>query len=311
LLVKEYDIVVAGGGIAGLTAGRAAAQTVLSTFMLTGNEFGGNLLSIEKIDGFPGYPDGVAGYELCPITQGDAVQAGAELVPMKLLSLEQKDERWLVHTEAEDYMGKAVILAMGASLRELDVPGAEKFKGKGVSHCASCDAPLLRGKIAVVIGGGDSALQEALTLVTAAAQVIILQQDDQLTAQNYYVDQVKANTKIKIRYNIDVEEIFGTETVEGVKVREQGSASSSLIAADGAFIYIGLAPNTRSVNGLLELDETGRIMVDENMRTEVPGLFSAGTIRSRSTSRAAEAAADAVKAAEFAAHYIADGGWRA
>jgi thioredoxin reductase (NADPH) len=230
---------------------------------------------------------------------------------MELLSLEQKDERWLVHTESEDYMGKAVILAMGASLRELDVPGAEKFKGKGVSHCASCDAPLLRGKIAVVIGGGDSALQEALTLVTAAAQVIILQQDDQLTAQNYYVDQVNANTKIKIRYNIDVEEIFGTETVEGVKVREQGSASSSLIATDGAFIYIGLAPNTRSVNGLLELDETGRIMVDENMRTEVPGLFSAGTIRSRSTGRAAEAAADAVKAAEFAAHYIADGGWRA
>jgi len=309
-LIKEYDIVVAGGGIAGLMAGLASAQAGLSTFMLTGEVLGGNLLSIEKIDGFPGYPDGVAGYELCPITQGDAVQAGAELAPVELLSLEQKEDRWLVHTAGEDYSAKTVILAMGAGLRELDVPGAEKFKGKGVSHCASCDAPLLRDKNVVVVGGGDSALQEALTLAASAAQVVILQQGDHLTAQSFYTDQIKAEPNIEVRYNIEVEEIVGTDTVEGVKVRDQGSASSTIIAADGAFIYIGLEPNSRSVDGLLALDESGRLLVDAGMRTEIPGLLSAGTVRSGSTGRAVDAAADAVKAAATAARYIADNEWR-
>jgi thioredoxin reductase (NADPH) len=308
-LANEYDIVVAGGGIAGLTAGLAGAKAGLSTFMLTGDLLGGNLLSIEKIDGFPGYPDGVAGYELCPITQGDAVQAGAELAPAELLSLEQKGDHWLVHTETEDYLTKTVILAMGASLRELDVPGAEKFKGKGVSHCASCDAPLLRDKNVVVVGGGDSALQEALTLAAAAARVIILQQDDHLTAQSYYTEQIDAEPKIEVRYNINVEEIIGTETVEGVKVRDQDNASS-IVATDGAFIYIGLQPNTRSIDGLLKLDETGRILVDTEMRTEFPGLLSVGTVRAGSTGRARDAAADAVKAAEAATHYIADSAWQ-
>jgi len=304
-LVKEYDIVVAGGGIAGLTAGLAGAEAGLSTFMLTGDVLGGNLVSIEKIDGFPGYPDGVAGYDLCPITQDDAVQAGAELAAAELLSLAQKEDHWLAYTETENYVAKTVILAMGASLRELDVPGAEKFRGKGVSHCASCDAPLLREKTVVVIGGGDSALQEALTLAAAAAKVIILQQGGHLTAQRFYTDQVDAEPKIEIRYNINVDEIIGTETVEGVKIRDQDSASS-IIATDGAFIYIGLEPNTQSIDGLLKFDETGRILVDAEMRTEIPGLLSVGTVRAGSTGRARDAAADAVKAVESATRYIAD-----
>ena len=309
-MAKEYDIVVAGGGIAGLTAGLTAAQTGLSTFMLTGNVLGGNLLSIEKIDGFPGYPDGVAGYELCPITQGDAVAAGAELAPVELLTLERQEDGWLVHTEAEDYLAKAVILAMGAGLRELGVPGEEKFKGKGVSHCASCDAPLLRDKVAVVIGGGDSALQEALTLAASAAEIIILQRGDHLTAQSYYTGQVEADPKIEVRYNVDVEEIIGADTVEGVKVRNINDNSSSIIEAEGVFIYVGLKPNTKTFNGLLKLDETGRILVDGEMRTEMPGLLSAGTVRAGTSGRAAGAAEDAAAAAQAAANYIKDGDWQ-
>jgi thioredoxin reductase (NADPH) len=304
-LAKEYDIVIAGGGIAGLTAGRAAAKNGLNTFMLSGNVLGGNLLSIEKIDGFPGYPDGIAGYDLCPITQGDAVQAGAGLAPLEMTGLEENDGTWLIHTEKDDFVAKAVVLAMGASLRKLGVPGEDTFFGKGVSHCASCDAPLMRDKTVVVIGGGDSALQEALTLAGFVDKVILLQDGDALTGQSFYVDQVKDNAKFDIRFNIEVTEIIGSETVQGVKLN-----NGEEISAEGVFAYIGLQPNSQIITSLLNLDDTGRIIVDPEMRSERPGILAAGTLRGGAPGRAGAAAEDGEKAAQAAAYYIANNKWQ-
>jgi thioredoxin reductase (NADPH) len=304
-LTKEYDIVIAGGGISGLTAGLAAAKNGLSTFMLTGNVLGGNLLSIEKIDGFPGHPDGIAGYDLCPITQGDAVQAGAELAPIEMIGLEKTADQWLVHTEKDDIVAKTVVLAMGASLRKLGVPGEDDFYGKGVSHCASCDAPLMRDKTVVVIGGGDSALQEALTLAGFVEKVILLQNGDALTGQNYYADRVRNNAKFEVRYNVEVAEIIGNATVEGVKLSD-----GELIQADGVFAYVGLQPNAQCTASLVSLDETGRIVVDPEMRTEQPGLLAAGTVRAGSSGRASAAAEDGEKAAQAAAQYVAENKWQ-
>src|SRR5690606_28156718 len=161
------EIVVAGGGIAGLTAGLTAARLGRKTLILTGDQLGGNLLSIEKIEGFPGFAEGVAGFELCPSTQMQAAEAGCEFETIEIQSLGGGRGAWQIKTSDGDYTAKALILATGASLTTLGVPGEEEFKGRGVSHCASCDAPLLRGAPAVVVGGGDSALQEALTLANA------------------------------------------------------------------------------------------------------------------------------------------------
>ena len=152
---NEYDIVVAGGGIAGLTAGLTAARLGHTTMILTGDQLGGNLLSIEKIDGFPGFPDGVAGFELCPSAQGQAAEAGCEFETTEIQSLEGGPGAWILKTAEGDFSARAVILATGSSLKKLGVAGEAEFEGRGVSHCASCDAPLLRDQAVCVVGGGD------------------------------------------------------------------------------------------------------------------------------------------------------------
>jgi thioredoxin reductase (NADPH) len=298
----DFEILVAGGGIAGLTAGLVAARLGRRTLILTGDQLGGNLLSIEKIEGYPGFPDGVAGFELCPITQGQAAEAGAEFETAEVLDLRASDGTWTVATSAGDFAAGAVILATGSRLRTLGVPGEEQLKGKGVSHCASCDAPLLRERPVIVIGGGDSACQEALTLAEAASQVTLLQRGAELTAQASYRDRVRAHPKIALRFDTSAEEILGGDAVTGVRL-----AGGEVIAADGVFIYVGLAPNTAFLNGKLVLDSNGRIPTDSEMRTALAGVFAAGSVRTGWPGRAVAAAGDGTAAAIAAHDYLADG----
>ncbi len=163
-MTETYDIVVAGGGIAGMTAGMAAAQLGRRTLVLTGDVIGGQLLSIEKVEGIPGHPDGIPGYDLCPMAQEQAAAAGAEFTPAVLQSLQQQGETWRLVTSESEFSARAVIIATGSSLKELGIPGEARLHGKGVSHCATCDGPLLRNRVAAVVGGGDLAMQEALDL---------------------------------------------------------------------------------------------------------------------------------------------------
>ena len=223
ILAQEFDVVVVGGGIAGLTAGLTSARLGRNTMVLTGDVLGGQLLSIEKIDGVPGYPDGVAGYDLGPITQEQAANAGAQFETASVDRIEKQGDGWLVATGAGDYLARAVIIATGARLKTLGVPGEERLQGKGVSQCASCDAPLLRGRVVAVVGGGDSAMQEGLTLADSASRVIMLQRGAALTGQAAYRERVTGNPKIEVRFNAEVEEILGEANVTGLRVRE-GSA---------------------------------------------------------------------------------------
>jgi thioredoxin reductase (NADPH) len=195
-------------------------------------------------------------------------------------------------------------------LKQLGVPGEERLRGKGVSHCATCDAPLLRNRPVVVVGGGDSALQEALTLAEHASHVVILEQGVTLTAQATYRDRVMSNRKIEIRCNATVEEILGTDKVAAVRIRDMTNGAASELETAGVFVYIGLRPNTALVPGRLDLDFSGAIRTDAWMRTEATGLLAAGTVRSGSPCRAASSAGDGATAAVAAHRYLAGHGWR-
>jgi thioredoxin reductase (NADPH) len=300
---SDFDIVVAGGGIAGLTAGLRAAQLGRRTLVLTGHQLGGNLLSIERIDGHPDYPDGIAGYELLPMIQAEASEAGVEFAAVELARVDGTPGAWMLSTGEGELGARAVVLATGAAPRKLGVRGEETFTGRGVSHCASCDAPLLRDKVAVVVGGGDSALQESLTLADPVARVIIVQDGGELTAQQGYIDRVTQSPKIEVRFGTTVREIEGVERVTGVRL-----TSDEAIACDAVFVYVGLAPGTAYLNGMLPLDSASRIPTDRAMATQLSGLFAAGLVRSGSPGRAAVSASEGMAAAEAADRWLRNGG---
>jgi thioredoxin reductase (NADPH) len=309
-LTDEFDIAIAGAGIAGLTAAITAARLGRKTLLLTGHVPGGLLLSINRIDGYPGFPEGVPGYDLCPMAQDQAVAAGAELVSGEVTAIEQGDDYFLLSAGGNPYQARTLIIATGAGLKALGVPGEERLQGKGVSHCASCDAPMLRHRTVVVIGGGDSAAQEALTLAESAAHVIILHRGAALKAQNAYQQSLRAHAAVSVRYHTVVEEILGDAAVTGVRFRDLTTGTSGVLDADAVFAYIGLKPNTGLVKDLVQLDETGSIPVDAMLRTERRGLFAAGIVRTGAAGRAAGSAGDGALAAQSADAYLNTRAWR-
>ena len=307
----EYDVVIAGGGVAGLTAGLTSARSGRKTRVLTGPSLGGQLISIERIDGYPGFPDGIPGYDLCPMIQEQAAGAGAEFDASEATGIHGDDGRWRVTTGHGEVLARAVVIATGTTSKTLGIPGEERLRGKGVSHCASCDAPLLRGRNDGVVGGGDSALQEALTLAQHAARVIILHRGAAFSAQAAYVQQVRENPKIEVRFGTIVEEAAGNGGLTGVRTRSVGGGAIHDLELAGLFVYVGLAPATGWLNGVVALDASGRIPVDVAMRNKLPGLFAAGTVRSGSTGRAAAAAGDGATAAVHADQYVKGAAWLA
>jgi thioredoxin reductase (NADPH) len=304
----DCDIVIVGGGIAGLTAGLTAARSGRKTRVFTGPALGGQLLSIERIDGYPGFPDGVAGYDLCPMIQEQAVAAGAEFSAAQATRLHREDVRWRVTAGADEIRAGAVVIATGTTLKTLGVPGETRLYGKGVSHCASCDAPLLRGRTVAVVGGGDSALQEALTLAKHAARVLVFHRGPGFTAQAAYCQAVREQSRIEVRFGTIVDEVAGDGAVTGVHVRS-ADGKAELVEVAALFVYVGLAPATGWLEGVLERDASGRIPVDGAMRTGMAGLLAAGTVRAGSVGRASAAAGDGAAAAVTADRYLKDGGW--
>jgi thioredoxin reductase (NADPH) len=305
-----YDVVVVGGGLAGMTAALTSARLGRRTALLTGAMIGGQLVSIDKIEGVPGFSDGVAGYDLCPIAQEQADAAGVEFLMASCESLAAEGDLWrLVTNDGGTPLARAVVIATGSALAKLGVPGEDRLFGKGVSECASCDAPLLRNKVAVVAGGGDSGMQEALTLAEHAAKVVIIERGDALTGQASYRDRIGAHNKIEVRLGATVTEVIGDEAVRGLRIKAVGTGAESELAADGFFACVGLVPNTEPFRNLVPLDATRRICVDAAMRTPAPGLCAAGNVRQDSPHRAAGAVGDGATAALAIDRYLTTGAW--
>lgn len=306
---SRYDIVIAGGGLAGMSAGVTAARLGHVVLILTGGLPGGLLLNIERIDGLPGFPEGVPGYELCPAAQEQAEAAGARLAMTGLQGLEQSGDGWTVATAEGDFQAGAVIVATGASFKPLGVPGEDDFQGRGISTCASCDGPLLRGKTTVVVGGGDSALQEALTLADAVEQVVIVHRGEELDGQASYREPVLQHPNIEIRFGTVVEEILGEETVRAVRIRDADSAGTEEIEAAAVFPFVGLTPNTSALDGTTPLDADGHVLTDGALRTACEGVLAAGIVRGGATARAAAVGGDGAAAALTAHRYLGGESW--
>ena len=302
--MPEYDVIIIGSGLAGLTAGLFSARQGLSTLVFESNIPGGHLISIEKIEDFPGFPDGVSGYEICPNLQRQASEHGAEFQRAEVLRLASQDKLWSVVTEEETYRAKAVIIASGSTLRHLGVPGEEKLMGRGVSHCASCDGPMCNGQTVAVVGGGDSALQEALTLTNYADKVWLFHQDKAFSAQQTYLQRVLQNDKITPRFQTVIDEVLGDEGVSGVRVRDVKSGETSQVELAGVFVYVGMQPNTALLRDIVELSDGGHVPTDSWMKTGCDGLYAVGDIRQDSACQAITSAGEGATAAIAAARYI-------
>jgi thioredoxin reductase (NADPH) len=309
-VTEEFEVVVAGGGIGGLTAGLHAARTGRSTLVLGGRAPGGLLLSIEQIDGVPGFPEGVAGYELCPMLQEQAADTGADVRMSELEAIEPASDGWHLTTADGDVQARAVIVATGARLRTLGVDGEERLRGRGVSQCASCDAPLMRDRVVAVVGGGDSALQEALTLAESAGEVVVLHRGDALSAQATYRQRALDHPKISVRYATTVEAILGDDTVSAIRTRA-ASGETAELEVGGVFVYVGLQPNSELLADHLALNDDGRVPSDATMRTELPGVLAAGILRRGSLGQAAISAGEGAAAAKAADRYLSGDPWAA
>jgi thioredoxin reductase (NADPH) len=303
-LQTETEILVIGGGIAGLSAALAAARLGRRVHAVTGITLGGHLLSIEKIEGYPGFVDGVPGYDLCPIVQEQAAGAGAEFAMSEVTRIDRHEKRWRVEAGGDEYLAEALIVATGTSLKGLGVPGEEQLRGHGVSQCASCDAPLLAGKPVIVIGGGDSAAQEALALADHAASVAILTHGRALTAQRSFIERIEQHARIRVQAGTEIEAVLGEAAVIGVRARDLESGETYEVEGEGVFVYIGLEPKTECVVDWVDRDRSGYIVTDERLLAEVRGIFAAGTVRARAAVRAVAAAGEGTRAALAADEFL-------
>jgi thioredoxin reductase (NADPH) len=303
--MQEYDVVVIGAGVAGLTAAMVAAGHGLRVAVVDRMGVGGQINTAERIDNFPGFPQGIAGHELGPLLHEQAEGAGAEFILDAVEAIEPGDDHHVVKGASDAWRARAVIVAAGSTQRVLGVPGEEQFLGKGVSHCASCDGPFFTGQEVAVIGGGDSALDEALVLATHAARVTVAHRGATLRAQHALVQKVAAEPKIAIVPETLVEEILGDQAVTGLRLRHVKSGATSVRGVKGVFVYVGLEPGTAFLRGVVALDAAGHVEVDAAMASSRAGIFAAGDIRKGSVALLAAVAGDGATAAVAAFRYLA------
>jgi len=299
-----YEVIIIGGGPAGLSAGLYASRARLRTLLIEKGIFGGQIANAAHVENYPGFPDGISGLELGELMHRQATEYGLETLAAEVYGIALAMGGTVIETTEGDYLANAVIIATGAEFNRLGVPGEERLTGRGVSYCATCDGPLFKDRVVAVIGGGDSAVEEGILLTRFASEVILIHRRDQLRASRLLQERAFANKKMSFLWDTVVEEILGNDRVTGLRVRNVKTGSTSTIEASAAFIYVGQHPNTDCIGKLIALDEEGRIPTDERMETEIKGIFAAGDIRKNSSRQAITAAGDGATAAISAEKFL-------
>ncbi|MEQ4551300.1 thioredoxin-disulfide reductase [Weissella sp. GP1] len=301
---QQYDTIILGAGPGGMTAATYASRANMSVLMIDRGIYGGQMNNTAEIENYPGFPT-ILGPELAEKMYTSSTQFGAEYAFGTVLHVEaQADGSWRVVTDMDEYIANTVIVATGAAYKKLDVPGEEAFAGRGVSYCAVCDGAFFRGQHVIVVGGGDSAVEEATYLAGLAEHVTIVHRRDKLRAQQILQDRAFANEKISFVWNSEVEEILGDDKkVTGVRVRNNQTDETSEIDAAGVFIYVGLLPVSDPVQDLGITDANGWIMTNDRMETSQPGIFAIGDVREKELRQITTAVGDAAVAGQNAFSY--------
>jgi thioredoxin reductase (NADPH) len=303
--MKLYDVLILGGGPAGLTAALYTARGGLSTLLLEKMAPGGQAATTELIENYPGFPSGIGGMELSMAMLEQAERFGAEVVYDDIAYVDFSQEHKEVKGYSETYRGRSVIVTTGASPKLLGAPGEERLRGRGVSYCATCDGALYRGKQVIVVGGADSAVEEADYLTRFADKVTIVYRRDKLRAAPIITARALANPKITVIYDTVIQEIHGQNAVEAVTLEHVKTGSTKHMPIDGLFIYVGLNPNTELLGDTLEKTQQGYLLTDDNMACSLPGIFAAGDVRDKKLRQVATAVGDGAQAAASVEHYLA------
>lgn len=300
---NTYDFIIIGGGPAGLAAGLYAARARMKTVLLEKLTPGGALATTDAVENYPGFRS-ITGPDLVEKMVEHATDFGMELRYNEAKSIELDGTDRIVQTDEEPLVAKAVLIASGANINKLGVPGEEEYSGKGVSYCAVCDGAFFRDQEVAVVGGGDAAIDESLYLTRLVSGVTVIHRRDQLRASKILQERAFANEKISFIWDTVVKEIQGDGMVSQLLVENVQSGESSSHPTQGVFVYIGSKPNTDFVKGLVEMDETGHILADHHMQTSVAGIYAAGDVRAASYRQAVTAAGDGCTAALAAEKYI-------
>jgi thioredoxin reductase (NADPH) len=299
-----YDLLVLGAGPAGLTAAIYASRSRLSVLVVEQMLSGGQIATTEKVENYPGFPEGIDGLELGQRLEEQARNFGTEMVLATVEKVNLTGKLKEVQTTEGTFRGRTLLIATGTRARPLGVPGEDELKGKGVSYCVTCDGSFFRDKSVMVVGGGDSALEEALVLTKFAAKIYIVHRRSELRAIRILQERIHNNPRIEVIYNTVVQKINGRDRVQSVTLRSVESNKMWEVAVDGVFLYVGLIPNADFLNGDLARNEHGYLITGEAMETSIPGVFAAGDIREKGLRQVVTAVADGAIAAISAVKYV-------
>ncbi|HWO94303.1 MAG TPA: thioredoxin-disulfide reductase, partial [Dehalococcoidia bacterium] len=288
---REYDVAIIGAGPAGLAAALYAARARRRTVLFERRGPGGQIATTDIVENYPGFPEGVDGFELGQRMHQQAEKYGLETEYLDITSIARdEDGRYVLHSDDGEFVAKAVILTGGADYNHLNIPNEERLTGKGVSYCATCDAAFFRDATVAVAGGGDSAMEEALFLTRYATKVYVIHRREELRASRIMQERAFAEPKIEFIWNTVVDEVVGEDKVQAIRIRNLLTGETRDLPVDGFFVAIGQTPNSDVVRGLVPLDEGGHVPVNEWMETELPGLYAAGDLRWRSARQVVSAA---------------------
>lgn len=295
----RYEVIIIGAGPAGLSAGLYTSRGRLSSLLIERGLFGGQINNAERIENYPGFPEGIDGLELGRLMLEQATKYGLETVTAEATSIELQGEQKIVKTTEGDFETRAIIIAGGSQRQKLGIPGEEEFTGKGVSYCATCDAAFFRDQPVAVVGGGNAAISEALHLARFASKVTLIHRRSELRASPILQERALAEPKIKFLWNTTVEAIEGEKFVRRLQLNQLQTGGKSTLEVAGIFVSIGFKPDTDYLRGILPLDNVGHIITNEKMETTVPNIMAAGDIRSNSARQAIAAAGDGATAAVY------------
>ncbi|MFA5366958.1 MAG: thioredoxin-disulfide reductase [Dehalococcoidia bacterium] len=299
-----YDVIIIGGGPAGLSAGIYAARARLRTMLIEKGMFGGLIANAELVENYPGFPEGISGFDIGERMYQQASRFGLETLSAEVAGVDLLNEIKIIKTTGGDLSARAVIIASGAERRRLGVPGEDIFVNRGVSYCATCDGALFRDRTVAVVGGGDSAVEEALFLTRFASKVFIIHRRDKLRASKTAQERALSHKGIEPIWDTVVDKIKGDGKVSELALRNVKTGKASKLAVDGVFIYVGQIPNTGYLKEQISLDKEGYIITDDRMETGIKGVYAAGDIRKNSSRQVITAAGDGATAAISAEKFL-------